>query len=202
MSLTQWGAALVGCTALLLTACTVVDLDENGKPIIPADPQAKASFDNQTPEQIAQQTWQSRVLDAAQQHALDDPALSARLKTPSLTTESVFVRLTSQIEKVDTGNGRENSILVRVNNIPITIQIGPVMRGNAIRDATGFKFEDFTNQVQFAQLSRAYNREAVKHLPTVDESWRGKKATVLFAVTLDAGKPENAAALTLEQEAQ
>jgi predicted lipoprotein len=202
MSLTQWGAVLVGCTALLLTACTVVDLDENGKPIIPADPQAKASFDNQTPEQIAQQTWQSRVLDAAQQHALDDPALSARLKTPSLTTESVFVRLTSQIEKVDTGNGRENSILVRVNNIPITIQIGPVMRGNAIRDATGFKFEDFTNQVQFAQLSRAYNREAVKHLPTVDESWRGKKATVLFAVTLDAGKPENAAALTLEQEAQ
>lgn len=202
MSLTQWGAALVGCTALLLTACTVVDLDENGKPIIPADPQAKASFDNQTPEQIAQQTWQSRVLDAAQQHALDDPALSARLKTPSLTTESVFVRLTSQIEKVDTGNGRENSILVRVNNIPITIQIGPVMRGNAIRDATGFKFEDFTNQVQFAQLSRAYNREAVKHLPTVDESWRGKKATVLFAVMLNAGKPENAAALTLEQEAQ
>jgi predicted lipoprotein len=26
------------------------------------------------------------------------------------------------------------------------------MRGNAIRDASGFKFEDFTNQVQFAQL--------------------------------------------------
>lgn len=56
MSLTQWGAALVGCATLLLTACTVVDLDENGKPIIPADPQAKASFDNQTPDQIAQQT--------------------------------------------------------------------------------------------------------------------------------------------------
>ena len=32
MSLTQWGAALVGCATLLLTACTVVDLDENGKP--------------------------------------------------------------------------------------------------------------------------------------------------------------------------
>ena len=66
MSLTQWGAALVGCATLLLTACTVVDLDENGKPIIPADPQAKASFDNQTPDQMAQQTWQSRVLEAAQ----------------------------------------------------------------------------------------------------------------------------------------
>ncbi len=202
MSLTQWGAALVGCATLLLTACTVVDLDENGNPIIPADPQAKASFDNQTPEQIAQQTWQSRVLDAAKQHALDASALSARLKTPSPTAESVFVRLTSQIENVDTTNGREKSIVMRVNDAPVTIQIGPVMRGNAIRDASGFKFEDFTNQVQFAQLSRAYNREAVKHLPTVDESWRGKKATVLFAVTLNAGKPENAAALALEQEAE
>jgi major membrane immunogen (membrane-anchored lipoprotein) len=28
MSLKQWGAAFVGCAALLLTACTVVDLDE------------------------------------------------------------------------------------------------------------------------------------------------------------------------------
>ncbi|HGY3716284.1 DUF2291 family protein [Citrobacter sp. Res13-Sevr-PEB04-36] len=202
MSLTQWGVALVGCTTLLLTACTVVDLDENGKPIIPADPQAKASFDNQTPEQIAQQTWQSRVLDAAQQHALDDSTLNTRLKAPSSTAESVFVRLTSQIEKVNIGNGRENSIVMRVNDTSVTIQIGPVMRGNAIRDATGFKFEDFTNQVQFAQLSRAYNREAVKHLPAVDESWYGKKATVLFAVTLNAGKPENAAALALQQEAQ
>jgi predicted lipoprotein len=69
MSLKQWGAVLTGCAALLLTACTVVDLDADGKPIMPADPNAKASFDNQTPQQIAQQTWQSRVLDAASQHA-------------------------------------------------------------------------------------------------------------------------------------
>nr|WBU73037.1 DUF2291 family protein [Citrobacter braakii] len=168
MSLTQWGAALVGCATLLLTACTVVDLDENGKPIIPADPQAKASFDNQTPDQIAQQTWQSRVLEAAQQHVLDASALTTRLKAPSPAPESVFVRLTSQIDSVDTTNGREHTIVVRVNDMPVTIQIGPVMRGNAIRDASGFKFEDFTNQVQFAQLSRAYNREAAKQLPAVD----------------------------------
>ena len=33
MRLKQWGAVLMGCAALLLTACTVVDLDENGNPI-------------------------------------------------------------------------------------------------------------------------------------------------------------------------
>ncbi len=74
------------------------------------------------------------------------------------------------------------------------------MRGNAIRDATSFKFEDFTNQVQFAQLSRAYNREAVKHLPQVDESWANTTASVLMAVTLLDGKTTDAAALTLKQE--
>ena len=56
MRLKQWGAVLMGCAALLLTACTVVDLDENGKPVLPADPNAKPSFDHLTPQQIAQQT--------------------------------------------------------------------------------------------------------------------------------------------------
>ncbi|MGG7445448.1 DUF2291 family protein [Kosakonia oryzendophytica] len=202
MSLKQWGAILTGCAALLLTACTVVDLDENGKPIMPADPNAKASFDNLTPQQIAQQTWQERVMDAAQKHALDANTLATQMKNSSTTPQSVFVRLTSQIERVDTSNDREQQLVVTVNGQPLTIQLGPVVRGNAIRDATGFKFEDFTNQVQFAQLSRAYNREAVKLLPKVDASWAGKPATVLMAVTIRGGKADDAVALTLKQEAQ
>ena len=123
------------------------------------------------------------------------------MATPTAAPESVFVRLTSRIEKVDISNTREKSFVMNVNGHPIEIQTGPVMRGNAIRDAAGFKFEDFTNQVQFAQLSRAYNREAVNALPPVDESWSGKTATVTLAVTLNGGKPENAAALALKQEA-
>ena len=201
MSLSQWGAALTGAAALLLTACTVVDLDENGKPIIPADPNVKASFDNLTPQQIAQQTWQSRVLTAANQHALDASALATQLNTPSPTQQSVFVRLTGKVERVDNSNEREPKVVLLINGQPLAIQSGPVMRGNAIRDAAGFRFDEFTNQVQFAQLSRAFNREAAKHLPKVDESWNGKNATVLFATTLTDGTAGNAAALELKQEA-
>ncbi|MGY5957988.1 DUF2291 domain-containing protein [Kosakonia sp. BK9b] len=202
MSLKQWGAALTGCAALLLTACTVVDLDENGKPIMPADPNAKASFDKLTPQQIAQQTWQERVIDAAQKQALDGGALTAQMKNRATTPQSVFVRLTSQIERVDVSNDRERQLVIRLGGEPLNVQLGPVVRGNAIRDASGFKFEDFTNQVQFAQLSRAYNREAVKHLPAVDAHWAGKPATVLMAVTISDGKAQDAVALTLKQEAQ
>lgn len=200
MSLKQWGAALTGCAALLLTACTVVDLDADGKPILPADPNAKASFDNQTPQQIAQQTWQTRVLDTATQHALDPAALATQLKTPSATPQSVFVRLTGKVEKVDSSNEREQKLVMIVNGQPLEIQSGPVMRGNAIRDAAGFRFEEFTNQVQFAQLSRAFNREAATHLPKVDDSWNGKTASVVFATTLANGKADEAAALELKQE--
>ncbi len=85
-------------------------------------------------------------MDAAQKHALDTNTFATQMKNSSTTPQSVFVRLTSQIERVDISNDREQQLVVTVNGQPLTIQLGPVVRGNAIRDATGFKFEDFTNQ--------------------------------------------------------
>ena len=114
----------------------------------------------------------------------------------------MFVHLTSKVERVDVSNEREQKLIITFNGQPLEVQTGPVIQGNAIRDATGFKFEDFTNQVQFAQLSRAYNRETIKHLPKVDESWVGKQATVLMAITIKSGKATDAAALELKQETQ
>lgn len=198
MSLKQWGTGLLCCSALLLTACRVVDLDESGKPIIPPDPNAKASFANQTPAQIAQQTWTTKVVDQARDHALDASALHT--KAAGAKGESFFVKAHGTVEKVDLSNERERVVTFTLNNQPINLQVGPIIRGNAIRDATGFKFEDFTNQVQFAQLSKAYNREAVKHLPTIDESWQQQPVTVLMAVTLNNGKVSDAAALDLQRE--
>ncbi|HGM5489513.1 TPA: DUF2291 family protein [Serratia fonticola] len=199
MSLKQWGAGLLCCSTLLLTACRVVDLDESGNPVIPPDPNAKASFANQTPAQIAQQTWNDRVMAQARTHALDASALSDR--AASSKDESVFVKAQGNVEKVDLSHAREHTLTFTLNNQPVTVQIGPVMRGNAIRDAAGFKFEDFTNQVQFAQLAKAYNREAAKHLPDVDESWHQKPVTILMAVTLNNGTVNDAVALDLQQGA-
>lgn len=197
MSLKQWGIGVLCCSTLLLTACRVVDLDENGKPIIPPDPNAKASFANMTPAQIAQQTWDSRVSAPARDHALDAATLPN-----SPTPQSVFVRLHSNIEKVDLTNPRERSVTVTLNNKPLEVQIGPLIRGNAVRDAAGFKFEDFTNQVQFAQLSKAYNREAVKHLPPVDASWQQQPVTMLVAGNLKDGVLSDAVALDIQQGAK
>ncbi|MCP2004498.1 UNVERIFIED_ORG: putative lipoprotein [Buttiauxella agrestis ATCC 33320] len=197
MALKQWGIGLLCCSALLLTACRVVDLDENGQPIIPPDPNAKASFANQTPAQIAQQTWNNKVMTPAQTHALDSSALKTR--AASANNESVFVKVQGKVDSVSLDNERERTLTVTVNDQPLQVQVGPMIRGNAIRDATGYKFEDFTNQVQFAQLSKAYNREAAKHLPTVDESWQQQPITVVMAVTLRNGTLSDAAAVSLER---
>ncbi len=41
---------------------------------------------------------------------------------------------------------------------PVEIQIGPVLKGTAVRDSMDFiKFEDFTNQLEFANISREMN---------------------------------------------
>ncbi|MFP2513636.1 DUF2291 family protein [Buttiauxella agrestis] len=197
MSLKQWGIGWLCCSALLLTACRVVDLDENGQPIIPPDPNAKASFANQTPAQIAQQTWNSKVLTPAQSHALDSTTLKTR--AANANNESVFVKVQGKVDSVSLDNERERTLTVTVNDQSLQVQVGPMIRGNAIRDATGYKFEDFTNQVQFAQLSKAYNREAAKHLPKVDESWQQQPVTVVMAVTMRNGALSDAAAISLER---
>ena len=198
MSFKQWGIGFLCGSTLLLTACRVVDLDENGQPIIPADPNAKASFANQTPAQIAQQTWNTKVLTPAQSHALDSSTLKTR--AGSAKNESVFVKVRGNIDRVSLDNDRERTVTINVNGQPLQVQVGPMIRGNAIRDATGYKFEDFTNQVQFAQLSKAYNREAAKHLPKVDDSWQQQPVTVLMAVTMRNGALSDAAAISLERE--
>ncbi|MGL5286458.1 MAG: DUF2291 family protein [Aeromonas sp.] len=201
MRLTQWGAALL-CSTLLLTACTVVELDADGKPIIPADPAAKASFDNLTPEQIAQQTWDIKVVQRARDTELDEAALAKAQASHGSSSQNLFVRIKSKVEQIDASNERERKLVVTVNGAPLAVHIGPVIRSNTLRDAAGFTFQDFTNQVQFAQLARAYNREAVKHLPTVDESWIGQPVTIEMAVKLNGATIDNATAIALTREAQ
>ena len=70
------------------------------------------------------------------------------------------------------------------------VQIGPVIRGTAIRDSLDFvNFNDFTNQIDFAQFGKAFNTHLNgKVLNTVPrENLVGKQAQVLGAFPLPAG---------------
>lgn len=184
----------------LLSACTVVDLDADGKPIMPKDPHAKPSYTTQTPQQIAEETWQPRVMTTANSHAQSWADMEAKSQTVKPGgRESVFVRASGTVSAFDASNPRERTLTLMINGKPVAVSIGPVLRSNAIRDAAGFRFEEFTNQVQYAQLTRALNRHAVKQLPPLDASWVSQPVQALLAVTIGQNSVEEVVAVELKR---
>ncbi|WP_158816615.1 DUF2291 family protein [Methylocapsa sp. S129] len=69
------------------------------------------------------------------------------------------------------------------------VQIGPAMRGTALRDALDFvSFNDFKNQIDYAQFGKAFNQYAnqtfLAALPR--DKLVGRAVTILGAYTLEA----------------
>ncbi|SHO42812.1 DUF2291 family protein [Desulfopila aestuarii] len=68
----------------------------------------------------------------------------------------------------------------------LVLQIGPVFKGSSIRDSLDFiSFTDFTNQLEFAQLSNALNKIVGKEVTsTLDrDNLMGKKVSFTGAFT-------------------
>jgi len=184
----------------LLSACTVVDLDADGNPIMPKDPHAKPSYTTQTPQQIAEETWQPRVMTTANGYALSWADMEAKSQTVKPGgRESVFVRASGTASAFDESNPRERTLTLMINGKPVEVSVGPVLRSNAIRDAAGFRFDEFTNQVQYAQLTRALNRHAVKQLPLLDASWVNQPVQALLAVSIGQNSVEEVVAVELKR---
>ena len=77
----------------------------------------------------------------------------------------------------------------------ISIQIGPVLRGTALRDSTGIvRFSDFVNQLQFADVGNELNGRVLKTVLAPLDVAKLKGRLVAFAGALAApeGKLEPA----------
>ncbi|KFX07697.1 hypothetical protein KP22_06280 [Pectobacterium betavasculorum] len=194
----RYRAGWVGLCALLLSACTVVDLDENGKPIIPVDPAATPGYSTMTPESIATVLWQPTLLPAAQQQALSwEEVKKTQAALEGSARKAVYARIQGTVSGVDREN-REGKLTLDVQGDAVTLQLGPIVKGNAIRDAAGFiRFDDFKNQVQFAQLARALNNKAIASLPELDASVQGKSVNVLAALVVTKQGISDAVPMTL-----
>ena len=101
-----------------------------------------------------------------------------------------------RVLSVDTSS-RNGLLLIDVapfDKVPdVSIQIGPVIRGSALRDATGtIRFTDFVNQLQFADVENELNnrvlRSVVSSLDT--KSLAGRMVEFTGAFGMDGtGKP-------------
>lgn len=81
---------------------------------------------------------------------------------------SFVVKGTATIKEKNT-TSRAGTVLIDVPTakgpVPVTIQIGPVIKGNSLRDAMPFiNFQNFTNQIEFAEVGRAFNGRVTTEL--------------------------------------
>jgi predicted lipoprotein len=109
--------------------------------------------------------WQSRVVPTVKEKAVDLAtvlnALDADVeaaKQQYRQGSSNFLVKGEAVVMNDDQSSPHRKLTLRVPNYKgktiVLMQVGPVFRGTALRDAVGFiKFNEFTNQIQFAEVS-------------------------------------------------
>ena len=145
--------------------------------------------------QFAEKVWDSKVLPIIQEKAHDivtivseiraDPAAAGEKygRRESTNPYSYMVKGTGKVSEVHTESQAGTLVLeVPGLNEKIALQIGPVVRGTALRDATGAApFDQFTNQLDYADVAKEMNKRAVKAaFANVDPFFSGGQDDHLF----------------------
>lgn len=126
-------------------------------------PIQKATAGTFEPASYVASIWESRVIPTAERSAIELEAFmegSPDLKVGG-SGRAVFVKGIATIAEVD----RQSRVGLAHLKLPwekdgqrAAIQIGPVIRGTAVRDALEFiRFTDFVNQIEFAGVAGALN---------------------------------------------
>jgi predicted lipoprotein len=100
-----------------------------------------------------------------------------------------MVKGTGKVAEINTESAAGTAIVeIPGLNEKVALQIGPVIRGTALRDATGLvSFNEFTNQLDYADVSMEMNKRAVKTAFSAAPaaSLAGKTITFYGAFTFD-----------------
>jgi predicted lipoprotein len=191
------GAAL----GVTLSACKIVATARRQ----PAggDDATRADFN---PAALVDAIWDSKVIPylVAKAGALPDVVALARANPDEAGRKygyrapegsepwTYIVKIDGRIVAADTAS-RAATISVDTKGdgrIAAIAQIGPAMRGTALRDALEFvSFNDFKNQIDYAQFGKAFNQHVVRvslsKLPR--EKLVGRDVKALGAFVLDSG---------------
>jgi predicted lipoprotein len=148
--------------------------------------------------------WDSKVIPLMQTAPLDAGTLLAAIaKDPAAAGAqygrrsgpgqpwSFLVKGQGRITAIDTAS-RHGTATVEVTidgkPTPVVLQIGPVIFGTAIRDALPFiAFGDFVNQIDYAEVSRAFNDKATAGLAKQMGEAGGKVVSFAGAATAPSG---------------
>ncbi|MGY5777439.1 DUF2291 family protein [Rhizobium sp. LEGMi135b] len=193
------GALVALVLAAALPGCKII---KTPTPEEKAAEAAKSAFD---PAAKVDAIWQSQVLPAIDKRAGDIKTVlqaiaanpdeaGAKYGNPRKQASSPWtyaVKLNGKIVATDTAS-RAGTLDVDVDGdgkADAKVQIGPAIRGTALRDALDFlDFNEFRNQIEWAQFGKAFNEKAnssfLAALPR--DGLTGKTITVTGAFPLPA----------------
>jgi predicted lipoprotein len=168
----------------ILRPWTVVPLDGNKPPVFEA-------------ETFAASTW-PKLMREASENPTDVADVVMSDGSPSRPR---FVKGTGVVDGVDR-QSRAGVMRVRVTGpkpAKAAIQIGPVIRGTALRDASSFiRFSDFTNQFDYAGAANALNDYALRTViaPFPFDTLQGRTIVFTGAVAKSATREDGAIEIT------
>jgi predicted lipoprotein len=100
-----------------------------------------------------------------------------------------MVKGTGKVTEINTASAAGTAIVEILGlDEKVALQIGPVVRGTALRDATGLvSFNQFSNQLDYADVSKEMNTRALKTVfaSVPAASLAGKSVTFFGAFTFD-----------------
>jgi predicted lipoprotein len=147
--------------------------------------------------QYVDSIWSAKLVPAVESGAVDARTLLDALAASPATAQTRYahctpggacyflVKGTGHVVAVDT---RSRAGLALIDIAPfdekadVSIQIGPVLRGTALRDASGVvRFTDFVNQLQYADAGNAINDRVAKSVLAPLDMRALKGRTVTFA---------------------
>ena len=193
-------SAIVLAADLTLAACTIVETPK--KQAGAADDANSAGFD---PGAMVRAIWNSKVIPYLSAKAGPFPEVAALARAnPDEAGQkygnrakegsepwTYIVKIDGRIVSAETAS-RAGTISVDTGGdgkVAAIVQIGPAMRGTALRDSLDFvSFNDFKNQIDYAQFGKAFNQyvvqTALSNLPR--DSLVGRNVAILGAFTVGA----------------
>lgn len=136
--------------------------------------------------------WTSRVVPAIEADVVAPAAFveSARAAAPASRAGAVAAE--GVVLSVDTSS-RVGLALIDIDpadgRADVAVQIGPVIRGTAVRDVLEFvRFTDFANQIEFAAVASALNERVLSSVldGLAIEDLPGQRIRVAGAASIDA----------------
>ncbi len=193
-------AAVAVCTLLLsLPGCKIVRRDQQ----LSGSPAVSENFD---PAAYVAAVWEPRVVPLFKDSAADIGTVLALLKQdPDIAGQrfghrpdvegsawNFAVTGKGRITALNTESKAGTIVLQLDSGQSVTLQIGPVVRGSAIRDVLPFfSFKDVTNQIEFSQVSRTLNDRALADVRSALTTPPAVGATVEFHGAFTYTSPEN-----------